>query len=131
MVLARNKMASVEEFLAVKNIAVVGASDNPDKYGYKIYRNLKSRGYNVYPVNNKSQTVDGDKVYQSIDELPPDVEAVDIVVPPQAATKVIQECANKGINLIWLQPGAESPQNLKLGKELGLSIIHSTCVMLF
>jgi len=46
--------------------AVVGASDNPEKYGNLIYKKLKSRGYRVYPVNPNYETIDGDKCYKIV-----------------------------------------------------------------
>jgi len=49
-----------EKMLEKKVWAVVGASDNPEKYGNLIYKKLKSRGYRVYPVNPNYETIDGD-----------------------------------------------------------------------
>ncbi|MEM4804135.1 MAG: CoA-binding protein, partial [Candidatus Nezhaarchaeales archaeon] len=66
----------IREFLDRRNVfAVVGASRDPQKYGYQVYRDLKSAGYKVYPVNPNAQEVLGDKCYPSLKELPakPDV----------------------------------------------------------
>lgn len=43
----------IKEFMAQRIFAVVGATDNPEKYGHRIFKNLKNRGYEVYPVNPK------------------------------------------------------------------------------
>ena len=56
-------------------IALIGASNDKQKYGNKIYRDLKGKGYNVTPINPKEKTIEGDKAYNSIEEMPklPDI----------------------------------------------------------
>ena len=50
-------------------VAVVGATDNPSKYGSIIYRDLKRKGYHVFPVNPNRSTVDGDRAYNHLKDL--------------------------------------------------------------
>ena len=50
-------------------VVVVGATDNPAKYGSVIYRDLKGKGFTVWPVNTHRQTVDGDPAYRSLSDL--------------------------------------------------------------
>jgi len=52
----------IKEFMARKKFAVVGASDNAEKYGNQILKNLKNRGYEVYPVNTKLKEIEGTRV---------------------------------------------------------------------
>ncbi len=65
-------------------VAVVGATDNPTKYGSVIYRDLKRKGYSVYPVNPNRTEVDGDEAYPTLDKLPESPTIVNIVVPPRS-----------------------------------------------
>ena len=51
-------------------IAIVGANDDPGKYGSIIYRDLKRKGYEVFAVNPNRDTVDGDVSYSSLADLP-------------------------------------------------------------
>ena len=88
-------------------IAVVGATDDPAKYGARIYRNLKGKGYNVVPVNPGRDTVDGDPAYRTLSDLPEAPSIVDIVVPPPVTLKVLDECERLGFRNVWVQPGAE------------------------
>ena len=60
----------IKEFMAQKKFAVVGATDNAEKYGNQILRNLRDRGYEVYPVNPRLKEVEGMKCYASVTELP-------------------------------------------------------------
>ena len=89
-------------------IALVGASNNRHKFGNRIYLDLRSKGYDVVPVNPKDKLIEGDQAYASIgmiEELP---DIVNFVVPPPVAMKVAQEAVELGIKHLWFQPGSES-----------------------
>ena len=91
-------------------IALVGASNNRQKFGNRIYRDLRSKGYHVIPVNPKDRQIEGDRAYASIgimEELP---DIVNFVVPPLVAMKVAQEAVELGIEHLWFQPGSESDE---------------------
>ncbi len=95
-----------EEMMLGKKVwAVVGATGNTDKFGYKIYKKLKAHGYRVYPVNPNYQEVDGDRCYKDLSSLPEVPEVIDMVVAPGNGMSVIDEAAGLGIKNIWLQPG--------------------------
>ena len=87
-------------------IAVVGATDAPGKYGGVIYRHMKAKGYRVVGVNPGRDTVDGDKVYHSLGELPEEPDIVNVVVPPAQTLGVIDEVADLTDSAVWVQPGA-------------------------
>ena len=108
--------------------AVVGASDNPEKYGSKIYKKLKSRGYRVYPVNPNYEIIEGDKCYKDLSSLPEIPEVLDMVVSPRHGMKAVEEAANLGIKNIWLQPGTYNKELLDLISEKGLDAVQA-CVL--
>ncbi|HJS75177.1 MAG TPA: CoA-binding protein [Vicinamibacteria bacterium] len=110
-------------------IAIVGATDNPSKYGYVIYRDLKRKGYRVYPVNPGRATVDSDPAYRNLASLPVKPTIVNFVVPPKVAAAVLQESLELGLKNIWLQPGAESPENLAFLQENGFNYLANACIM--
>ena len=102
---------------------MVGASDNRAKFGNRIYRVLRARGYTVYPVNPMMETVEGDRAYPDIGSLPGGVEVLDIVIPPPRVLPVLDQAKAAGITRIWLQPGAESPEVLAHAAALGLEVV--------
>ena len=110
-------------------IAVVGASDNPDKFGHAIYRDLKRKGYRVFPVNPNRGTVDGDRAYPTIQSLPDTPDIVNLSVPPEASLAVAQECLRIGMMDIWLQPGAENNIVLNYLQENGFNYVAGACIM--
>lgn len=122
-------MLQVEAFLADKVWVVVGASNNKDKYGYKLFKFLKGQGLEVYPVNPGVTEVLGETCYPTLSQLPKRPEAVDVVVPPRVSEQILRDCALLGIKHVWLQPGAEDQQNIALAEQLGLEVIHHACLM--
>lgn len=120
----------IEDFINRRVWAVVGASQNPAKYGYKIVQDLSSAGYKVYPVNPKGGEIEGIPVYRSLRDLPEKPEVVDIVVPPQVTEEVVKECKELGLTRIWMQPGAESEKAIQYCEENGLQVVYGVCAML-
>ena len=119
----------IREFIAQKKFAIVGATDNTKKYGYEIFKNLKSRGYEVYPVNPRLKELEGTKCYPSLGDIPVKVDVVDFVVPPAVTEEVLKECKRLGLDRIWLQPGSESETAIAFCHENNLKVVHSVCVM--
>jgi predicted CoA-binding protein len=120
----------IEEFMAQKRFAVVGVSDNPEKYGNQIFKNLRRRGYEVYPVNPRLKELEGVKCYPSLADIPVKVDVVDFVVPPGVTEMILKDCKKLGLDHIWLQPGAESEAAISYCQENNLKVVHDVCVML-
>jgi predicted CoA-binding protein len=120
----------IKEFMAQKRFAVVGATDNPEKYGHQIFKNLKSRGYEVYPVNPRLKELEGIRCYSSLADVPVKVDVVDFVVPPAVTEGTLRECKKLGLSRIWLQPGSESEAAILFCQQNDLKVVHGVCVML-
>jgi len=119
----------LEELMLEKKVwAVVGANQNPEKYGNMIYKNLKSKGYEVYAVNPLYDIVEGDPCYKDLSSLPKLPDVIDMVVSPKRAKPVIEEAAKLGIKYIWFQPGTHDSEVLELAKNLGLETVQA-CVL--
>ena len=116
--------------MAQKKFAVAGATDNPEKYGNQIVKNLKSRGYDVFPVNPRLEEVEGLKCYASLADIPDKVDVVDFVVPPAATQAILKQCLELGLDRIWLQPGSESEEAIAFCRDNDMKVVHSVCVML-
>jgi len=120
----------IREFIAQKRFAIVGATSNAKKYGYQIFKNLKSRGYEVYPVNPRLKELEGVKCYPNLADIPVRVDVVDFVVPPEVTEVILKECKRLGLDRIWLQPGSESEAAIAFCHENNLKVVHDVCVML-
>jgi len=121
----------IAEFIDKKNvIAVVGASRNPEKYGHKVYKDLKEAGYKVYPVNPNASEILGDKCYPNLESLPERPDVVTVVVPPRVTEKIVKACKDLGIWRVWMQPGSESEKAITFCRENGIKVIHGVCIMI-
>jgi len=120
----------IEDFLEKSNVfAVVGASRDTGKYGYKVYRDLRAAGYKVYPVNPNADEILGDKCYPSLKSLPEKPQVADLVVPPKVTNQIVKVCKKLGIKKVWMQPGSESETALNFCKENNIQVVHGVCVM--
>ncbi len=118
------------EFMAQKRFAVVGATDNPEKYGHQIFKNLKKRGYEVFPVNPRLKELEGVKCYASLTDIPVKVDVVDFSVPPEVTEVILKECKSLELRRIWLQPGSENEAAINYCRKNNLKVVHDVCVML-
>ncbi len=120
----------IKDFLKQKKIAVAGSFRNETKFAYKIFKALRSKGYEVYPVNPGLDQVDGVKCYKSIKDIPFDIDAVNLVVPPKVSQEMIKDSLERSIKKIWLQPGAEDEAVLEFCQDNNIKPIHGLCIML-
>ncbi|OQX86605.1 hypothetical protein B6D60_05890 [candidate division KSB1 bacterium 4484_87] len=120
---------SIEKFLALRNLAIVGASRNRGKYGNIVYRDLRAKGYRVFAVNPKSKEIEGDPCYPDLQSIPEKIEGVVIIVPPRRTENVVREVDSLGIRHVWMQPGAESAEAIQFCQEKNMNAIFDLCVM--
>jgi len=67
----------LDHFFAPKVIAVIGASNNPKKLGYEVFKNLKKYGKGrLFPIHPKDDEIQGVKAYRHIKDIPDDVEFI-------------------------------------------------------
>ena len=120
----------MQAMLASNSFAVVGASRDPDKYGFLVYHSLKSAGKTAVAVNPKAIEVDGDRCYPSLSDLPAMPEVAVMVVPPAVTETAVAECTRLGIRQIWMQPGAESVAAIAACRENDIQVVAGgPCLM--
>jgi predicted CoA-binding protein len=123
--------SAVNDFLDQRKLAVVGVSRNGNKFGNAAYKELKAKGYQIYPVHPHAETIEGDPCYPNLRALPEPVDSLLIVVPPQQTEKVVHEAAEAGIRQVWMQQGAESPAAVRFCEEQGINVVHGECILMF
>ena len=124
------------EFLAHKRVAVTGVSRHPKGHGANVvYQRLRTRGYDVFPVNPNAHTVEGDDCYHDLRSIPGGVEAVVIATSPAHAQATMDECVGLGIKHVWMHqgpgPGSVSEAATAQGREHGISVIDGGCPCMF
>lgn len=118
-----------KELIENKNIwAVIGATTDIEKYGYKIFKRLKNLNFEVYGISPKYTNLDGDTLYKDLDTLPKKPDVVVFVVNPKFGIDYLTKCIKIGIKNIWLQPGTVSEEILNKAKENNINVIED-CVL--
>lgn len=118
----------MSDMLRLKRWALLGATEDKSKFGYKIFRTLEDKGYTVYGINPKYDTIDGIKVYKDIAEVPEVVEGINIIVNPKIALASLPAIKAKGIKNLWFQPGSFNDEVIAKAKDLGFNIENEKCM---
>ncbi|MHC1624492.1 MAG: CoA-binding protein [Methermicoccaceae archaeon] len=112
--------------------AVVGASNNREKFGNRVYRTLRSIGLKVYPINPAQSEIEGDVAYPTISSTPVKPDVVVLVVPPAVGEKIVREACELKVKGVWVQIGAESDALVDAAKRCGLVVVHGgPCIMVY
>jgi len=88
-------------FFNPNSVAVIGASENPDKLGHAVLRNLIDCGYihkgEIYPINPKSTEILGIPTYKSVEDVPGPIDMAVIVIPQPYVPDALRTWGKKGI----------------------------------
>jgi acyl-CoA synthetase (NDP forming) len=95
-------IAKLKLIFEPRSIAFLGATNNPFKWGFRIFANIVNGGFQgrLYPINPTKQEILGLKVYKSVGEIPEIPDLAVIVIPPPGVPAVLKECADKGIKAV-------------------------------
>lgn len=123
--------AAVNDFIAQKNIAVVGMSRKGTGFGNIAAKELTQKGYQVIPVHPQAESIDGVRCYPNLGAVPGKVDGVLIVVPPSQTEQVVRDADAAGIRRVWMQQGAESDAAIAYCREHHMSVVHGECILMF
>ena len=120
----------VKEYLEkYKNIAIVGASPNPEKDSNKVTKYMINAGYNVFPIYPKEDIILGRKVYRSLKEIPEKVDIVVVFRKPNAVNAIVDACIERGdIDLLWTQLGIVNNSAAQKAKEHNINVVQNLCI---
>lgn len=110
--------------------AIIGASNNPEKYGHKVMQDLLDGGHRAIPINPKDGEILGQKAYATISEVSEKIDVAIMIVPPEIGLQVLPQIKEKGIKKVWFQPGSESEEQLAYCKENDIQYIADACIMI-
>ena len=128
-------ISQIDDFLALKRIAVVGVSRNPKEISYTLWQELRQRRYDAIPVNPATSEIDGRRSYASVRDIDPPVEGALIMTTPAVAEQVLDDCAAAGVRHVWLYGGlgggATSAATLAAAERHGLDTVAGHCPYMF
>jgi predicted CoA-binding protein len=124
-------MASTDPETIVKEaetIAVVGASNDPEKYSYEVASYLMEQGYRIVPVNPTEEEVLGESAYETVDQIPEQVDVVEVFLPPDKTPDIAEDAVKAGAKVLWLQEGIENEEARKIAEEGELTYVADRCM---
>lgn len=112
-----------------RTIAMVGASDRPDRPSYGVMRMLQGHGYRVIPVNPQitGEHVHGEYVFRELAQIGEPIDIVDIFRRPQAAGEAVDEAIAAGAKAVWLQLGVVNEEAAARAEAAGLKVVMDRC----
>jgi len=120
----------IRSFLAASAFGVAGASSRRHKYGNKVLRCYLQNGLRAVPVNPLEKEIEGVPCVASVSELPAEVKSLSIITPPEVTVTVVDLAIARGIENLWMQPGAEHPDAVKRAEQAGLNVIaDGSCIL--
>jgi acetyl coenzyme A synthetase (ADP forming)-like protein len=127
-----------DQLLTIRSIAVVGASQDPNKVGYAITRNLLSFKGSLYPVNPKATEVLGRKAYPSLSQIPENVDVAVVAIPAKGVPLVMKEAGEKKVPLVIIissgfREAGEAgrlleKETLAIARQYGVRIMGPNCL---
>lgn len=113
------------------NVAVIGASDKPDRYSYKAVKLLEENGHTVFPVHPRIKSIDGLNVFPSIKNITPPIDTVTLYVAADVSSEIAADIFDCHPRRIIFNPGAENPQLAEQAQAKGIQTVEAcTLVML-
>jgi uncharacterized protein len=125
----------IEDFLAQKSIAMAGISRDPASFSAPLFKELRSRGYDVVPVNPNADEVLGNRCFARVQDIQPPVAAALLMTSPEATEKVVNDCAEAGIRRVWMYraagKGAVSASAVAFCSQRGIQVVPGECPFMF
>ena len=114
---------------STRTIAMIGASDRPDRPSYGVMAFLQSRGYRVLPVNPQitGERIHGEFVWRDLAQIGEPIDMVDIFRRPQAAGEAVDEAIAVGAKSVWLQIGVINHDAAARAEAAGLKVVMDRC----
>ena len=127
----RNDRSLIDEFLALKRIAIVGMSRDAGSLSRQLADELLRRGYDIVPVNPHADELSSATCFPSIAAVEPRPDGAIVMLPAVKVDAALTECADAGIHRVWIQRGCVGPSAVTIAEQRGLSIIPGECMFMF
>lgn len=132
---AISTMATIQDFLAQRRLALVGLSTHPDHFSHAVFKELVAHGYDVVPVHPTASELEGRPVVHHLAELSEPVDAALIMTPAEHSAEAVQDALAAGVKRIWLHrgagQGAVSEEALNLCENAQVALVPGECPLMF
>ena len=111
-----------------ETVAVVGLSNDPEKYSHEVGSYLKEQGYRIIPVNPTEEEVIGERAYETVDQIPERIDVVDVFLPPEKTSEIAEDAVRAEAKALWLQEGIKNAEARRIAEEGGLAYVEDRCM---
>ena len=111
----------------IKNIAIVGASTNPERDSFKVMKFLLDQGYKIFPVNPKEKDILGVRCYPNLTSIKETVDMVDMFRAKEFIFDLTKEAIEINTNVIWMQEGIIDEKSSSLAMSNGIKVVMDEC----
>ena len=119
----------LREILEHDTIAVVGCSTTPGKAAHDIPAYLQDQGYTVVPVNPFADEILGEQAYDSLDDVPEEIDVVDVFRPSEEVDGIVDETLERDdVKAVWMQLGIEDDDAAQRAEDAGLQVVQDRCM---
>ncbi|MDP8211944.1 MAG: CoA-binding protein [Candidatus Zapsychrus exili] len=113
------------------NVAVIGASNKPERYSYKALMLLQENNHTVFPIHKKLELIEGIKVFSSITDVNSAIDTITMYVGPAISSEIQDDILSCNPSRIIFNPGSENPQLEQAARDHGVEVVCAcTLVML-
>lgn len=112
-----------------RTIALIGASDRPDRSSNRVMRSLQEHGYRVIPINPQitGEHLHGEFVFRELSQIGDPIDLVDIFRNSAAAGEAVDEAIAAGAKAVWLQLGVVNEEAAARAEAAGLKVVMDRC----
>jgi len=115
--------------LSYDRVAVVGCSTTPGKEAHEIPKYLLDHGYDVIPVNPYADEVFGREAYDSLLDVPGEVDVVNVFRPSDEVAGIVDNAVERGdIKVVWTQLGIRDREATERAEETGIDVVEDECM---
>ena len=112
------------------NVAVLGASSNPERYSYKAVEMLSESDYGVFPVHPSEKPINGIRCYPSLRAIDEPLDTITVYLSEKNSTPLIPEIVNSGPRRVILNPGAENDELKSRCESSGIQVQEACTLVL-
>lgn len=112
------------------NLALIGASENPESLAFRLFTRLREGGFEVIPINPNYQMIAGIPCFASLAELKIAPEVVIFMVNPKLTLQILPQVVELQIKKVWFQPWTFDDEVLAYCKEKGLKAEYEKCLLI-
>ena len=119
----------LREILELDRVAVVGCSTTPGKDAHEIPKYLLEQGYDVVPINPFADEISGRAAYDSLADVPGEIDIVDVFRPSEEVSGIVDEVLERDdVQVVWLQLGIHDDDAVERAEAAGLRVVQDRCM---